>query len=105
MRRLLAMTATAAAVAALAPATAGAARTQDLQVLAINDFHGNLEPPTGSSGRVTVGQGQVVDAGGAAYLSTHLKQLRKGHRHTITASAGDLVGASPLLSGLFHDEP
>ncbi|HET7044484.1 MAG TPA: 5'-nucleotidase C-terminal domain-containing protein [Gaiellaceae bacterium] len=76
-----------------------------VQLLAINDFHGNLAPPSGSSGRISVGPGQTVDAGGAEYLSTHIKQLRDRNSNTITVGAGDLIGASPLLSGLFHDEP
>ena len=45
------------------------------------------------------------DAGGAAYLATHLAQARKGHRNSLTVAAGDLIGASPLLSAAFHDEP
>jgi 5'-nucleotidase len=50
-----------------------------------------------------------VPAGGAEYLATHLKQLRaaaaaKGEE-TVTVAAGDLIGASPLLSAAFHDEP
>ncbi|GAA2427431.1 bifunctional metallophosphatase/5'-nucleotidase [Streptomyces macrosporus] len=84
-------------------------RTVDLQVLAINDFHGNLEPPTGSSGRVTHqhpdGTTEQIDAGGVEYLATALREARKGHSHSMTVAPGDIVGASPLLSGLFHDEP
>ncbi|WP_031508141.1 bifunctional metallophosphatase/5'-nucleotidase [Streptomyces megasporus] len=84
-------------------------RTVDLQVLAINDFHGNLEPPTGSSGRVTRqhpdGTTEQIDAGGVEYLATALREARKGRSHSITVAPGDIVGASPLLSGLFHDEP
>lgn len=79
----------------------------DIQILSFNDFHGNLEAPSGSSGRVTnpTPPGGTTDAGGAAYLATHLQQAREGHRNTITVAAGDLVGASPLISALFHDEP
>ncbi|GAA2387180.1 bifunctional metallophosphatase/5'-nucleotidase [Streptomyces glaucosporus] len=84
-------------------------RTVDLQVLAINDFHGNLEPPTGSSGRVTHqhpnGTTEQIDAGGVEYLATALREARKGHPRSVTVAPGDIVGASPLLSGLFHDEP
>jgi 5'-nucleotidase len=81
-----------------------------VQLLAINDFHGNLEPPTGSSGRVTTGYNGTtpvtVDAGGVEYLATHVKSLRtQNPRNTLFVAAGDLIGASPLLSGLFHDEP
>jgi 5'-nucleotidase len=72
----------------------------DVQVLAFNDFHGNLDPPDGANGRIG-----GTDAGGVEYLAAHLKQLRAGHPNTITVSAGDNVGASPLLSGMFHDEP
>lgn len=72
----------------------------DVQVLGINDFHGNLLPPAGSSGRVG-----TVDAGGVEYLATHIKQLEATNPNTVVVSAGDVIGASPLLSALFHDEP
>ncbi|MCF1644940.1 bifunctional metallophosphatase/5'-nucleotidase [Streptomyces indiaensis] len=84
-------------------------RYQDVQLLSFNDLHGNLEPPAGSSGRVTEtqpdGTTKTIDAGGAEYLATHLRQARKGQKYSITAAGGDMVGASPLISGLFHDEP
>ncbi|MFE0371448.1 bifunctional metallophosphatase/5'-nucleotidase [Streptomyces tendae] len=87
----------------------GQGRYQDVQLLSFNDLHGNLEPPAGSSGRVTEvqpdGTTKTIDAGGAEYLATHLREARKGNRYSITAAGGDMVGASPLLSGLFHDEP
>lgn len=72
----------------------------EVQLLALNDFHGNLLPPLGSSGRVG-----TVDAGGAAYLATHVRTLEQSNRNSFVVSAGDLIGASPLLSALFHDEP
>ncbi|MGE0229040.1 MAG: bifunctional UDP-sugar hydrolase/5'-nucleotidase [Dehalococcoidia bacterium] len=78
--------------------------TTTLQILAVNDFHGNLEPPSGSSGRIATASGNV-DAGGVEYLSTHIETLKQGHPNTIVVSAGDLIGASPFLSALFHDEP
>ena len=71
-----------------------------VQVLAINDFHGHLEPPTGLAG--IVGD---VPAGGAAYLASQLARLRALNPNTVLVSAGDLIGGSPLLSALFHDEP
>ncbi|MET9356799.1 bifunctional metallophosphatase/5'-nucleotidase [Streptomyces sp. NPDC006617] len=87
----------------------GHGRYQDVQLLSFNDLHGNLEPPAGSSGRVTEvqpdGTTKTIDAGGMEYLATHLREARKGNRYSITAAGGDMVGASPLLSGLFHDEP
>ncbi|WDM15659.1 bifunctional metallophosphatase/5'-nucleotidase [Streptomyces lavenduligriseus] len=108
--------ATAAALATALPADAHEShhphrpgRYQDVQLLSFNDLHGNLEPPSGSSGRVTElqpdGTTKTIDAGGVEYLATHLRQARKGRPYSVTAAGGDLVGASPLLSGLFHDEP
>jgi 5'-nucleotidase len=87
-----------------------AAAAVHVQILGINDFHGNLQPPTGSNGRVVTsisnGTPVTVDAGGAEYLATWYKQLRtQNPANTLLTSSGDLIGASPLLSGLFHDEP
>src|SRR5262245_57710801 len=105
-------------------ATGGEApATVKVQILAINDFHGNLEPPIGSGGKVLVGSSdpvgagdagvptdggaptKLVEAGGAAYLGAHLEALRADNPNTILVGAGDLTGASPLVSALFHDEP
>jgi 5'-nucleotidase len=85
----------------------------DIQILGVNDFHGNIEPPTGSSGRVGSLTGTPAScvaptcylAGGAEYLAAHIKQLEATNPNTTVVSAGDLIGASPLLSALFHDEP
>jgi 5'-nucleotidase len=79
--------------------------TVDLQILSFNDYHGNLEPPTGSDGLLTTGPGTTVPAGGVEYLTTHLRNLRQGHRNSLTVAAGDLIGGTPFLSGLFKDEP
>jgi 5'-nucleotidase len=93
----------AAALAVPSAAVADPATT-DLQILSFNDYHGNLEPPTGSNGRLP-GQPSTTFFGGVEYLSSTLTQLRAGHRNTLTVAAGDLIGASPIVSGLFHDEP
>jgi 5'-nucleotidase len=102
-------------VVALAAAGSAAARPDvamrgevAIQLLAFNDFHGNLEPPTGSSGVIRTSTNPNVDtpAGGMEYMATHLKRLEAlNPNNTLTVSAGDMIGASPLLSGLFHDEP
>ena len=73
----------------------------DVQLLAINDFHGNLQPPTGSGGLVG-----TTPAGGVEYLATKIHQLEATNpEHTLRVAAGDLIGASPLISAAFHDEP
>ncbi|SDO20007.1 bifunctional UDP-sugar hydrolase/5'-nucleotidase [Geodermatophilus sp. DSM 45219] len=98
------------ALATAAPAAAGPQRGNsaeeagpppvEVQLLAFNDFHGALEPPSGSGGRVG-----TTDAGGLAYFATHLQQQEAENRNTLTISNGDLVGGSPFLSALFRDEP
>jgi 5'-nucleotidase len=109
MKRLVALCALVAFVLALAPTAFGAGGNEKdtfVQLLAINDFHGNLQPPAGSSGRIATGPGgQTVNAGGVEYLATWIKSLRTTNPNTITVGAGDIIGASPLISGLFHDEP
>jgi 2',3'-cyclic-nucleotide 2'-phosphodiesterase (5'-nucleotidase family) len=88
--------------------------TMDIQILSFNDFHGNLEPPAGSSGRIVVDHqlnssgvpvDVTMDTGGVEYLATHLAEAREGHPNSLTVAAGDIIGASPLLSAAFHDEP
>ena len=76
-----------------------AALPVEVQILAFNDFHGNLEPP----GLTVAAADGEVPAGGAAYLAGALTRLRTGR--SITVSAGDVIGASPLISSLFLDEP
>ncbi|MGH3508026.1 MAG: hypothetical protein ACRDO2_12565, partial [Nocardioidaceae bacterium] len=114
---VVAATATAAAgLAAISSpaatgATAGAAAAPagspfiDLQLLSFNDYHGHLQPPAGSDGNLLKADGTTIQAGGVEDLTTHLKQLREGHPNTLTVAAGDLIGGSPFLSGLFKDEP
>jgi 5'-nucleotidase len=99
-----------ALLAALAtlPARAESAGQVKLRILAINDFHGNLKPPPGGiriSDPDDPTKSSVVPAGGAEHMATLVKQLREGHKHTIFVAAGDLIGASPFLSAMFHDEP
>lgn len=102
------MAAAALAAGSLAAQAAAAPRhapsTVDLQILSFNDYHGNVEPPTGGNATLP-GRPAAELYGGAAYLSQTLKDLRAGKRNTVTVAAGDLIGASPIVSGLFKDEP
>ena len=71
-------------------------REVDLQILAINDFHGNIASSSGSFGGV----------GRADFLAANVAAAEAAAPgHSIFVSAGDLIGASPLISALFHDEP
>lgn len=79
-----------------------------LRLLAFNDFHGNIQSMDPSPGRVAVvkdGKKEMADAGGAAYLASLVARERQGHDNNLLLSAGDLTGASPLLSALLKDEP
>ncbi len=77
-----------------------------VKVLAINDFHGNLKPPPGGI-RVRDAAGKLVpvEAGGAEHLATAVAGLRAKNPNHIFVAAGDLIGATPLLSAVFRDEP
>ncbi|HEX7188245.1 MAG TPA: bifunctional metallophosphatase/5'-nucleotidase [Actinomycetes bacterium] len=105
------------------PGKAGNADVTEIQILGLNDFHGAIEPPGGSGGRIGSLTEVPTDppttpvptaclaptcfsAGGAEYLATHVRALRaENPANTLFVSAGDLIGATPLTSALFHDEP
>ncbi len=96
--------ASAATQSATTRAAAAASDVVSGRLLAFNDFHGNIDPPAGSGGLVN-----GVPAGGAEYLSFWVKKLEAEAKRTtpyvFTVAAGDNVGASPLVSAAFHDEP
>lgn len=78
----------------------------EVQILAINDFHGNLEPPRRSVQALGPdGTTVQVPAGGVAHLAAAAKARRAESALSVTVSAGDMIGASPLVSALFLDEP
>lgn len=100
----------AVAVAFALGCAAPAVRAQNVpvRIIGINDFHGHLEP-----GDDTIAVANPTDpsrtiplrSGGASYLATRIAQLRAEQPNHVVVSAGDLVGASPLTSALFQDEP
>jgi len=84
-----------------------------VRIIAINDFHGNLDGAN-LDFRSDVdrmhrtednGERTGVAAGGIDYMAGLVRQLRSAAKHSVVVSAGDLIGASPLNSALFHDEP
>jgi len=70
-------------------------REVHLKILAINDFHGNIATSSDGFG----------GTGRADYLAANIRAAAAKAEHSIFVSAGDLIGASPLISALFHDEP
>lgn len=126
LRRLLTiLTSTTMLLALAAPAVAVGPKSQspvNVQILGLNDFHGQLEvvnPIASSGGRIGSLQGprgsetcipggtpNCIPAGGVEYLATHVRNLRATNPdNTAFVSAGDMIGATPLLSALFRDEP
>ena len=99
----LAGCATAPAVPVPPPVAATpAAGPTEVQILAINDFHGNLEPPKmTSTAPGPGGTGQSAGRRDRPSGDCASKTLRAGHPDTITVSAGDMIGASPLASALY----
>ena len=76
-----------------------------VKVMGFNDYHGTLESPG------TFGQSTAVPAanrpavGGAEFLAAHIANLKKQNPLNVVVGAGDSIGASPLISSLFFDEP
>ncbi|MGA9580341.1 MAG: bifunctional metallophosphatase/5'-nucleotidase [Allosphingosinicella sp.] len=101
------------ATAAFLLALGGCATTQprpaapvEVKLIAFNDFHGNLQPPRSTVDHPGPGPEAVrVPAGGAAYLASAIQALRARNDNNLVVSAGDMIGASPLVSALFLDEP
>ena len=111
MRRHLALVALLLGLLAVAaPSTFAAGPKKDndthVQLLAINDFHGNLEPPAGSSGRIATAADRQRPRR-RRRIPRHPSQAARGAkiRTRSYVGAGDLIGATPLVSALFHDEP
>ncbi|HEV2594417.1 MAG TPA: bifunctional metallophosphatase/5'-nucleotidase [Sphingomicrobium sp.] len=77
----------------------------EVQILAFNDFHGNIETPPPIEVVGSNGQKERIVTGGASHLAAALAGLRVGHSNTITVSAGDTISASPLISANYLDEP
>jgi 5'-nucleotidase len=99
--------------AGLALALAGCATTDvgpqapvEVKIIAFNDFHGNLEPPRSAIDAPRREEGATrVPAGGAAWFASAVARLRSTNSNNALVSAGDMIGASPLVSSIFLDEP
>ena len=77
----------------------------EVKLIGFNDLHGNLEPPRLAINAPAAGGGTVpVPAGGAAYMASAIASLKAKNPNHAVVSAGDMLGASPLVSALFLDE-
>src|SRR4030042_2212885 len=86
------------------PVAAEKPASVDIQILSLNDFHGALDAaltkPNNNPDPST-----WYYRGGAEYLANFVNAAVATNPNTIKVSAGDMIGDSPLLSSLFHDEP
>src|SRR5262245_65419932 len=72
-----------------------------VKIIGLNDFHGNLQSP----GNFSTGPGAPsMPSGGVDVLAGNVADLKSKPPNNVVVSAGDLIGASPLLAALFHDE-
>jgi 5'-nucleotidase len=79
------------------------AKTVKVKIIAINDFHGQLESP-GSLRVLPTDAFGTLPVGGIDWLAGYISDLKSKNPNTTVVSAGDLIGATPLISALFHDE-
>ncbi len=84
-------------------AAAGKPASVEVQILAVNDFHGAVDAALTKPS--STNQATWYYRGGAEYLANFVNTAVASNPNTVKVSAGDMIGASPLLSALFHDEP
>jgi 5'-nucleotidase len=101
-----------AAVIALCLGTAPAAFAQraskapvTVKIIGFNDYHGNLESPGTFGANTTVPPAQRPAVGGADALAALVQRLKEQNSNNVVVGAGDFIGATPLISALFFDEP
>lgn len=87
-----------------ASAFAATAPEVSVKIIAFNDFHGQLESP-GTFRQFAATATPTYSVGGADWMAGHIARLKAENPNSVVVSAGDLIGATPLVSALFHDEP
>jgi 5'-nucleotidase len=80
------------------------AATTTIKIVAFNDFHGQLESP-GSLRNLPTDASATIPVGGIDWMAGYIDDLKSQNPSTVVVSAGDIIGATPLVSALFHDEP
>lgn len=76
-----------------------------VRLIGLNDFHGNLQSPGTFGVNTAIGQANRPAVGGAEYIAGHVAKLKSANPNSVVVGAGDFIGASPLISALFNDEP
>jgi 5'-nucleotidase len=102
-RTLLAATIATAFTGAAVAQTAPAPIT--IKIIGFNDFHGTLKSPGTFGQNTIVPTAQRPAVGGAEYIAAYVARLKAQNPLTAVVGGGDFIGASPLISALFFDEP
>ena len=76
-----------------------------VKIVGFNDYHGTLQSPGTFGTNTAVPTASRPAVGGADYLAGHVKKLKAQNPLNVVVGAGDFIGASPLISSLFNDEP
>ncbi|WP_280151195.1 bifunctional metallophosphatase/5'-nucleotidase [Piscinibacter sp. XHJ-5] len=103
--RFSTLVATAVLVAACASLKAPPQQPFKVKVIGFNDYHGNLQSPGTFGANTTIAVAQRPPVGGAEYLAAYVARLKSQNPLNVVVGAGDFIGASPLISALFFDEP
>lgn len=75
-----------------------------IKIIAFNDFHGQLEEPDNFHAN-TAASAPTIPVGGVEWMAAYVDSLKAKNPNNVVVSAGDLIGTTPLISALFHDEP
>jgi 5'-nucleotidase len=76
-----------------------------VKVVGFNDYHGNLESPGTFGATTAVPVADRPAVGGADVIAGHVAKLKSQNSENVVVGAGDLIGATPLISAAFLDEP
>lgn len=76
-----------------------------VKIIGFNDYHGNLETPGTFGANTTIASAQRPPVGGAEYIAALVARMKESNPNHVVVGAGDFIGATPLISALFFDEP
>jgi 5'-nucleotidase len=76
-----------------------------VKLIGFNDYHGNLQTPGIFGVNTTIPAAQRPLVGGAEFVAAYVARLKAQNPLNVVVGAGDFIGASPLISALFFDEP
>jgi len=76
-----------------------------IKIIGLNDYHGTLQSPGTYGVNTVVPPAARPAVGGAEYLAAYVARMKARNALNVVVGAGDFIGASPLISALFFDEP